>query len=312
MLQSGIMLGILLARVISGVVGYFTSWSTVYYMAIGVQVIVLCAAYFLVPDHEPKNSHLTYPHILHSMFTYTITEPRLVQASLINIASVACWTNFWVTLTFLLGDEPYHFSTLWIGLIGLIGISGIFSAALAARFIDRLGAWYSLLIATFFLLVLQIIDTAAAGINIAVVVIVCFGIDAFRQTQTVSLQTIVFSISEEARSRLNAVLTVSLFAGQVLGSSAGSHVFLRYGWRAAAALSIGLYGWQLIVLLARGPNCGRHIWFGYHGGFAFGDDKLYKDHTHSTSCATSVGTEMGVTTMGTWINESTYRLEEHV
>lgn len=113
MLQSGIMLGILLARVISGVVGYFTSWSTVYYMAIGVQAVVLCAAYFLVPDHEPKNSHLTYPHILHSMFTYTITEPRLVQASLINIASVACWTNFWVTLTFLLGDEPYHFST-WV------------------------------------------------------------------------------------------------------------------------------------------------------------------------------------------------------
>lgn len=110
-LQSGIMLGILLARVLSGIIGYFTHWRAVYYVAIGVQAMILCAAYFLVPDPPPKNPHLTYVEMLHSMATYSITEPRLVQAGLINIASVACWTNFWVTLTFLLGDEPYHFST---------------------------------------------------------------------------------------------------------------------------------------------------------------------------------------------------------
>ena len=112
-LQSGIMLGILLARVLSGIIGYFTSWRTVYYMAIGVQALILCGVYLTVPDYPPKNSHLTYGEILRSMITYTVTEPSLVQASLINLASVACWTNFWVTLTFLLDDEPYHFST-WV------------------------------------------------------------------------------------------------------------------------------------------------------------------------------------------------------
>jgi len=216
------------------------------------------------------------------MVMYFITEPRLAQAALINIASVAGWTNFWVTLTFLLGDDPYHFSTLFIGLFGLIGILGVFSGPLVGHYIDRLSPWYSVLVATFCLLVLQIIQTAAGGINIAVVIIVCFGIDAFRQTQTVSLQMIVFSISEEARSRLNAILTVSLFAGQVLGSSAGSHVFLRYGWRAAAALSVGLYGWQLLVLFMRGPNCGQHVWFGYDGGFTVGGRRLRQERTETT------------------------------
>lgn len=112
-LQTGLMLGILLARVLSGVIAYFTTWRTVYYMAIGVQAVVLCGAYVLIPDRPPKNPHLTYMEILHSMVMYCVNEPRLVQAALINIASVACWSNFWVTLTFLLGDEPYHFST-WV------------------------------------------------------------------------------------------------------------------------------------------------------------------------------------------------------
>jgi len=214
-----------------------------------------------------------------------------------------------VTLTFLLGDEPYHFSTLFIGLFGLIGILGIFSAPLASRFIDQLGAWFSVLVATLCLLVLQSIQMAAGGIHIVVVIIVCFGIDAFRQTQTVSLQTIALSISDEARSRLNAILTVSLFAGQVLGSSVGSHVFLHYGWRAAAGLSLGLYGWQLLVLFLRGPNCGRHVWFGYEGGFTLGDKNLYQERNETAPCVASVGdgteTEMTQASVETLVPGST-------
>jgi hypothetical protein len=46
-----------------------------------------------------------------SMAKYAVTEPLVVQAALINIASSACYTAFWVTLTFLLGGAPYYYST---------------------------------------------------------------------------------------------------------------------------------------------------------------------------------------------------------
>lgn len=51
-----------------------------------------------------------------------------------------------------------------------------------------------------------------------------------------------------------------------MGTSVGSKVFLRYGWRAAAALSVAWYGFQFFVLVLRGPHCERYTWFGYQGG----------------------------------------------
>lgn len=110
-LQTGIMLGILLSRVTAGIIAYFFQWRVVYYVSIGVQVIVLCGAYLFIPDQPPKNLDLTYLGIFYTMAKYLVTEPRLIQAVFINVASVACWSSFWVTLTFFLGGPPYYYST---------------------------------------------------------------------------------------------------------------------------------------------------------------------------------------------------------
>ena len=108
---SGLLFGVLLARVLSGTIAEFTSWRVVYYFAIGVQSLVLVGSYFMLPDYPAKNKNLTYWHILWTMGKFSVTEPILIQACLINIGSSACFGNFWVTLTFLLGGPPYHYST---------------------------------------------------------------------------------------------------------------------------------------------------------------------------------------------------------
>lgn len=69
---------------------------------------------------------------------------------------------------------------------------GVLAGPVFGHVIDRFGPWLALLAATCCLLVFQSVETAAAGINIAAVIIVCIGLNAFRQTQAVSLQTIVF------------------------------------------------------------------------------------------------------------------------
>ncbi|KAG6839688.1 hypothetical protein C0991_012553 [Blastosporella zonata] len=263
---SGLLFGVLVARVLAGVIAEFTTWRVVYYMAIGTQSVVFVGIYLLLPDYPSKNDDLTYWDILWTMAKFTVTEPLLIQGSLINLASSACFSNFWVTLTFLLGGPPYNYSTLVIGLFGLVGMFGVAMGPLVGKFIDKLVPWYASLIGVICLVCFQSIQTAAGGINIGAVVIATLGLDVFRQMLQVSLSIAVFEISASARSRLNAIMILSLFIGQVLGTSVGTKVFVTYGWRAGAALNMGWYGWQLFILLLRGPHCHRFTWFGYEGG----------------------------------------------
>ncbi|KAJ8521689.1 hypothetical protein ONZ45_g1642 [Pleurotus djamor] len=266
MVLSGLLFGVLIARVLAGVIAEFASYRVVYYMAIGVQYFVLVGSYLILPDYPAKNAHLTYWDILWTMAKFAFTEPLLIQACLINIAGSACFSSYWVTLTFLLGGAPYNYSTLVIGLFGLIGMFGVAVGPLVGRLIDRLVPWYATLIAMLALTCFQSIQVGAGGINIAAVIITCLGLDLFRQMQQVSLSTAIFGILPEARARLNAVFILSLFIGQVMGTAVGTKVFIEHGWRPAAALNLGWYGWQLLILSLRGPHCSRHTWFGYEGG----------------------------------------------
>ncbi|KAH9850127.1 major facilitator superfamily domain-containing protein [Lenzites betulinus] len=263
---SGLLFGVLIARVLAGIVAQFVTWRVVYFIAIGVQYAVLLMLYWMLPDYPAKNKGVTYWGILYSMARYAVTEPLLVQAILITIPSSAVFTNWWVTLTFLLGGPQYNYSTIVIGLFGLVGMVGVAMAPLIGRTIDRLVPWSATLVAIVALVITHAIQTAAVGLNVAVVIIVCIGLDVFRQTQQVSITTGVLGLEPNARSRLNAVVLLSLFIGQVMGTAVGSKVYTDHGWRPDAALNLGWMGFALLVLLARGPHCRRYTWFGWEGG----------------------------------------------
>ncbi|KNZ75256.1 Putative uncharacterized transporter ygaY [Termitomyces sp. J132] len=259
---SGFLLGILVARVLAGVIADVTTWRVVYYTAIGTQALVLSGGYLILPDYPAKNDQLTYWEILRTMAKYAVTEPLLIQVCLINLLGSACFGNIWVTLTFLLDGPPF----LVIGLFGLVGMAGVALVPVFGRWMDKLFPWHGILVNLLFLLCFQAIQTGAGGINVAAVVVAILGTDLFRQTTQVCIYMAVFSISDEARSRLNSIMLLSFFIGQVMGTSVGTKVFIENGWRAGAGLNMGWYGLQLLILLVRGPHCPRYAWFGYEGG----------------------------------------------
>ena len=81
---------------------------------------------------------------------------------------------------------------------------------LIGRAIDGLIPWSATLFGISMLLVTFGIQTAAAGLNVAVIVIVTIGLDCFRQMQQVSLTTAVLALDANARSRLNACINVAV------------------------------------------------------------------------------------------------------
>ncbi|KZT12236.1 MFS general substrate transporter, partial [Laetiporus sulphureus 93-53] len=295
---AGLLFGVLIARVLAGIIAQYATWRVVYYLSIGVQCAVLLMLYLVLPDYPAKNKGTTYFGILYSMAKFCVTAPLLIQAVLINLPSSACFTNFWVTLTFLLGGSPYHYSTLVIGLFGLVGMVGVAMAPILGRFIDSLVPWFATVIATLAYVLCVAVEVGADGINVSAVVIVCIGIDVFRQMVQVSLTTTLFGLDPSARSRLNAVILVSLFVGQVMGTAVGSKVFTEYGWRPAAALNLAWSGFMLIIILIRGPHVSRYTWVGYRGGLEVRKRKVEGDDRSQSHNGMQIGDIEGSASKG--------------
>ena len=76
---SGNLLGILLARVVAGVVAQYVTWRVVYYAAVGAQVACLVAMWAVLPDYPgSKDKDLTYFKILSSMARLAVREPTVI------------------------------------------------------------------------------------------------------------------------------------------------------------------------------------------------------------------------------------------
>ena len=119
---SGLLLGILIARVLAGVIAEFTTWRVVYFVAIGLQAAVLVMLYWMLPDYPQRNTGISYAGIFWSMAKFLITEPLLVQAVLVSMLSMATFTNFWV-----------RWYLLWLSL----WLNGVSYSRLLSRFFSE-------------------------------------------------------------------------------------------------------------------------------------------------------------------------------
>ncbi|KAJ7091430.1 MFS DHA1 protein [Mycena belliarum] len=264
---SGLLLGVMLARVLAGIVTEYVTFRALYWMAVGGQYTMLVVLYFVVPVVPPANPDLSYFTILGTMLKLLFTQPVLAQAALITVVESAIFSSFWVTMTFLLSGDPYHYNTLKIGLFGLVGLFGVCLAPLIGWCIDHTTLWNAALVSLFLVGVSQAVYIGAAGLSIGAVIVSLFVLDIAAEGLQVSLTTKVFSIMPEARSRLNAVLILSIFVGQVIGTQIGTTLFLHGGWRSTGAFGMGASGILLVLFLCRGPYLPDHklVGWGWHG-----------------------------------------------
>lgn len=237
---SGVLIGVLLSRTLSGFVADLFGWRAIYVIAAAATLILALVLRGVIPPLEPRES-VPYLRLLGSVFTTVARHRAATPTLVICAAGFAVFSMFWTSLTYLLTAAPFSFSASQIGLLGLAGVAGALAARRAGALHDR--GWS--VIATgvsLALLALSLIGAWAASTSIVALIVVVIVLDMAAQSVTVLGQTRLFALPGSARSRLNTALVVCNFLGGAVGSAAAGPLWASGGWRAimTAALAVTL------------------------------------------------------------------------
>jgi hypothetical protein len=87
---SGLLLGQVVGRSVSGCVGNQASFRVVYWFGFAIQAASLLTIYAVLPDWPAKETNLNYRQILFSMAKLLVTKPTVIQTGLVGLISSAC------------------------------------------------------------------------------------------------------------------------------------------------------------------------------------------------------------------------------
>jgi predicted MFS family arabinose efflux permease len=237
--MTGLLLGILLSRVISGAVAEWLGWRAIYVVAASAVAVVLLAAWRRLP-HFASHSQLSYPALLGSMHDLWIRHAVVRRAALAQAALSIGFSAFWSTLALMLQHE-YHLGSSVAGAFGLAGAAGSIAAPLAGRLADHRGARVvaklGIGIAAFSFASMLALPAVPYSAQIGLLVLAAVGFDFGVQATLVAHQTLIYGADHTARSRLNAILFTAMFLGMAAGSSLGGTVLAKWGWTGISLLT---------------------------------------------------------------------------
>ncbi len=229
--MTGLLLGILLSRVMSGLIAEQFGWRAVYALAAGSIGLIGVAAWRGLPRFAPTTS-LGYGALLGSMLRLWAQHPTLRRAAVSQGLLSVAFSAFWSTLAVML-HASFGLGSAAAGAFGLAGAAGALAAPLAGRLADRRGPERVTLLGA----ALTTVSFAALGLvgvvppqaQLGLIVVAAIGFDFGIQATLVA--------DPPARSRLNAVLFTGVFVGMATGAGLGS-------------LALGQWGWNGVVVLA--------------------------------------------------------------
>ncbi|WP_020107138.1 MFS transporter [Nocardia sp. 348MFTsu5.1] len=238
--MSGLLMGILLARVVSGLIAEFGGWRSVMFVCSGLMAVLAVIVYFLAPP-DTSRPHQPYGRLLLSVVRIIRTETMLRQRMALGFLTMFGFSAMWTSAAFLLSGsrgEHFDYSEAVIGAFGLAGIAGALGAPLIGKLADRghlrlatTSAWL-VTIAGWLLL-------AWPGTPLPAFIIGLVVFDLGAQSSQLSNQNAIYSLAPEARSRVTTAYMVTYFTGAVAGSVCSGFAYAGGGWGTLCLIGIG-------------------------------------------------------------------------
>ena len=284
---AGQMMGLAVPRVVTGIITQYTDWRTIYWAALGLQVLLLATMWLFFPDYpimrpesEPDanlNSHPHWDHrkeqpwfrayarLLLDIVRMVFTKPILAHGCAVTFLANAVLAAFWTTLTAHLAAPPRAFGPLQIGLVSLVAVATtaaipLYSYLVVERFSTYLASTAGIVpgIAT---VALDAYGGERIGGGVGGAVIQAVGVDFGIHVASVAYRAAVYK--ELPATKANVTFNFSAFVGQLVGTSVGNAVYARGGWVQVGTLDIALSAVALLIVLSRGPE--EKGWFGWTG-----------------------------------------------
>ena len=235
---SGLVTGILVARVFSGLVAGIGGWRVVFLAAAVILVVLAALLHRSIPRLEPRPAE-SYQVVLKSVFALVVRERTLRASMVLGALGFAVFTMFWTALTFLLSSPPYSYPTSVIGLFAVAGLVGAAAAQGAGRVHDR--GWNVAGAGVAWLLVFAAWVVFGFGGHVLVLVVIGIVVlDIGIQGQHILNQSRLFELVPQARSRVNTAYVAGNFVGGALGSIVATTLWAAGGWTAVSAAGAAL------------------------------------------------------------------------
>ncbi len=255
--MSGLLLGILVSRTVSGVIADAFGWRTVFALAALAMLVLSAVLRRMLPRVEPT-SDLRYRSALRSVITLIRGEPMLRQRMALGATAFGSFSILWTSLAFLLSGvhgSHYHYSNAAIGLFGLAGVAGAAAAQIAGRLADR-GHGQATTTATLALMVLSWILLALGGDSVIVLILGIMVLDLGVQGTQISNQSAIYRLHPEARSRVTTAYMSAYFLGGTACSAVTGALYASAGWGAVCLFgglvsAVGLGTWALTASRVR-------------------------------------------------------------
>jgi predicted MFS family arabinose efflux permease len=238
--MSGLLLGVLASRTLSGLIAEAFGWRTVFGVAAVLMLTLALVLRRALPKVQPTSS-LSYGAALRSIVKLVREEPVLRQRMLLGACAMGCFSVLWTSLAFLLSGvhgSQYHYSNAVIGLFGLAGIAGACAAQLAGRLADR---GHGLIVTTGTLAVML----ASWGVlylgksSVVVLIVGIMALDLGVQGTQISNQAAIYNLHPDARSRITTPYMVAYFLGGTALSAVTGALYAADGWGAVCLLGAG-------------------------------------------------------------------------
>lgn len=240
MVMTGLLLGILLSRTVSGVVSAAWGWRIMYQMA-ALSIALTGVALWRVLPRFGSQTTLTYPMLVKSMVQLWARHPALRRAAFAQGLLSVGFSAFWSMLAVMLSQQ-FHLGSAVAGAFGIAGAAGALAAPLSGSLADKVGSnrvtQYAAGLTTVSFGLMLFMPLFPGVWQLGLIALCAIGFDLGMQSSLVAHQTLVYKLDPQARGRLNALLFTGVFIGMALGSVLGSAMWGEFGWPGVIVLSV--------------------------------------------------------------------------